>query len=70
VGCLPQCQDGMTIIEVIQVKLEWYLEVLTGSVAMQVSMKSYQLLEQIDEKSTKIVTVNIIGSNLAIVTVL
>jgi len=38
---------GMTIIEV---KLEWYLEVLTGSVAMQVSMKSYQLLKQIDRR--------------------
>jgi len=36
VGCL-QCQDSMTIIEV---KLEWYLEVITRSVAMQVSMKT------------------------------
>jgi len=33
----------------IEVKLEWYLEALTGSVAMQVSVKSYQLLEQIDD---------------------
>ena len=36
VGCL-QCQDSMTIIEV---KLEWYIEVLTGSVVMQVSLKT------------------------------
>ena len=48
-------QDGMTTIEV---KFEWYLEALTGSKAMQVSMKSYQLLKQIDGRTVnKILTI-------------
>ena len=49
---------------ITEVKLKWYLKVLTGSVAMQVSMRSYQLFEQIDGQSTKLILTIMIDSNL------